>query len=74
MPKGGARPGTGRKPIPDKEKRVSLTVRIPPHLKKIVSNLSCTASSFVERAIIRELQRSEILQSADDTPPTDKKT
>lgn len=40
MPSGGFRPGAGRKPVPEEEKRVRLTAYVTPKTLKALNGMS----------------------------------
>lgn len=40
MPSGGFRPGAGRKPVPEDEKRVRLTAYVTPRAMKALTGMS----------------------------------
>lgn len=40
MPSGGSRPGAGRKPVPEEEKRVRLQIYVTPRAKKALLGMS----------------------------------
>lgn len=40
MASGGARPGAGRKPVPEGDKRVRLTAYVTPKTKKVLDGMS----------------------------------